>query len=254
MHNPASAEAEELGVFQIVILILSVIVLGSLVADTAFQLPPAVSGVLQKMDTLVCLVFLGDFAYRFYSAKSKREFMKWGWIDLLASIPNPSGGIPWLSQLRWGRLVRLFRIIRLIRALRATHKITRLLLGDKFRTGVASIVLTAVLLLTFSSLGILICEQPDPQANIKTADDAVWWSVANITTVGSADKYPVTTEGRLLAMVVMISGIGLFGGFSGLAASFFIGTKEKGIVAEENKILARLEKLEAKIDRLKREG
>ncbi len=253
MHKPASTEAEELGVFQIVILILSVIVLGSLVADTAFQLPPAVSAVLQKVDTLVCLVFLGDFACRFHSAKSKREFMKWGWIDLLASIPNPSGGIPWLSQLRWDRLVRLFRIIRLIRALRATHKITHLLLRDKFRTGVASMALTSVLLLTFSSLGILICEQPDPQANIKTADDAVWWSVANITTVGSADKYPVTTEGRLLAMVVMISGVGLFGGLSGLAASFFIGTNEKGIVAEENKILAQLEKLEAKIDRLKRE-
>ena len=53
-------------------------------------------------------------------------------------------------------------------------------------------------------------------------------------------------------MIVMISGMGLFGGLSGLAASFFIGTKEKGIVAEENRILARLEKLEAKIDRLKR--
>jgi len=253
MQSPASPEAEELGVFQIVILVLSVIVLGALVADTAFQLPPAVSGVLQKMDTLVCVVFLGDFGYRFHRAKSKREFMKWGWIDLLASIPNPAGGIPCLNHLRWGRLVRLFRILRLIRALRATHKITRLLLRNKFHAGVASVTLTSILLIIFSSLGILICEQADPQANIKTADDAVWWSVATITTVGYGDKYPVTTEGRLLAMVVMVSGMGLFGGLSGLAASFFIGAKEKGIVAEENKILARLEKLEAKIDRLKRE-
>ncbi|HXR05255.1 MAG TPA: potassium channel family protein [Verrucomicrobiae bacterium] len=111
----------------------------------------------------------------------------------------------------------------------------------------------SILLLIFGSRGILICEQTDPQANIKTAAAAVSWSVATITTVGSADKYPVTSEGRLLAMIVMFCGVGLFGGMSGLAASFFIGVKEKTIVAEESKIPARLEKLEEKIDRLKRE-
>ena len=165
---------------------------------------------------------------------------------MISSIPN-------LPLLRWGRLVRLLRIIRLIRALRLTHKITSLLLKDRFQTGVASVVLISILLLVFSSLGILICERSDPQANIKTANDAVWWSMTTLTTVGYGDKYPVTTEGRLLAMVIMVSGMGLFGGLSGLAASFFIGVKEKGIVAEESKILARLEKLEAKIDRLNRD-
>lgn len=246
MQSDASNQHEEVGVFQIVILILSFIVMGMLVADTAFKLPPEVSNVLGKIDTLICIVFLFDVCARFYRAKSKLAFLKWGWIDLVSSIPN-------LPILRWGRLVRVLRIIRLIRALRATHKITALMLKNKFQTGVASVILTSILLVIFAALGILICEQPDPQANIKTADDAMSWSVATITTVGSADKYPVTTEGRFLAMIVMISGMGLFGGLGGLAASFFIGTREKAIVSEENKILARLEKLEEKIDRLKRD-
>ena len=51
-------------------------------------------------------------------------------------------------------------------------------------------------------------------------------------------------------MIVMISGVGLFGGLCGLAASFFLGSREKRVEAEENKILALLEKLEHKIDRL----
>jgi len=104
----------------------------------------------------------------------------------------------------------------------------------------------------FSSLGILICERQDPQANIMTANDAVWWSVTTITTVGYGDKYPVTTEGRFIAMILMVSGVGLFGGLSGLAASFFVGSKEKKIEEEENRILNRLERLEQKIDRLNR--
>jgi len=246
VQNHASEHHEELGVFQIVILILSFLVLGMLVADTVFSLPPEISAVLRQIDTLICVVFIADVCVRFYRAKSKLAFLRWGWIDMISSIPY----LPWV---RWGRLVRLLRIIRLIRALRATHKISALLLKNKFQTGVASVILTSILLLVFGSLGILICEQTDPQANIKDANDAVWWSAATITTVGSADKYPVTTEGRFLAMIVMFCGVGLFGGMSGLAVSFFIGTKERTIVAEENKILARLEKLEEKIDRLKRD-
>lgn len=244
MNDDGQKGHEEFGVFQIVILVLSIVVLGALAADTAFKLPPEISSVLQKIDTLICIVFLADFAVRFYRAQSKLAFMKWGWIDLLASIPN-------LPDLRWGRLVRALRIIRLIRALRATHRVTTVLLKNKVRGGVASVVLMAGLLVIFSSIGILICEQSDPQSNIKTADDAVWWSVTTITTVGYGDKYPVTSEGRFLAMILMVCGVGLFGGLSGLVASVFVGTKEKGIVAEENKILARLEKLEEKIDRLK---
>jgi voltage-gated potassium channel len=193
---------------------------------------------------LICVVFLVDFVVRFYRAESKLAFLKWGWIDLIASIPN-------LRILRWGRLVRVLQIIRLLRALRATHKIMSLLLKNKFQNGVASVVLIAFLLVIFSSLGILICERQDPQANIKTGGDAVWWSVTTITTVGYGDKYPVTAEGRVVAMILMISGVGLFGGLSGLVASLFFGSKEKRIVEEENKILNRLERLEQKIDRLK---
>lgn len=238
--------SEKVGLFQIVVLILTIIVLGALGADAAFKLPKEVSDILQTLDTLVCVLLITDFGIRFYRAESKLAFLKWGWIDLIASIPN----VPFL---RVGRLVRILRIIRLLRAIRATHKISSLLLKNKLQTGVTSVILTAFLLVMFCSIGILICEQPDPNANIKTAGDAIWWSVATITTVGYGDVYPVTTEGRILAMVLMISGIGLFGILSGLAASFFVGSKQQTIVHEENKILARLEKLEEKIDQLKRD-
>lgn len=244
---PDKPHGEVLGVFQFIILILSVLVLGALAINTVFTLPPEISTVLRLIDTLVCFVFLVDFVIRFQQAGSKKHFMKWGWIDLISSIPNLSG-LPYLSHLRWGRLVRLFRIIRLIRALRATHKIANLIFKDKFKTGVAAVVLVSILLLAFSSLGILICERSDPHANIRTAGDALWWSITTLTTVGYGDVYPVTTAGRCLAVFLMVGGMGLFGTLSGLAASFFIGSKEKGIVSGENKILARLEQLEQKID------
>jgi voltage-gated potassium channel len=247
MDHPGEKNSEHVGLFQIVVLILSIIVLIALAVDTIFVLPKEISEVLQALDTLICVILLIDFGIRFYKAESRLGFLKWGWIDLVASIP-------FIPILRVGRLVRILRIIRLLRAIRVTHKITSLLLKDKVRTGMASALLTSFLLIMFCSVGVLICEQPDPQANIKTAGDAIWWSVATITTVGYGDKYPVTTGGRMVAMLLMVSGIGLFGIFSGLAASFFVEANQKNIVTEESKILARLEQLEGKIDRLRQDN
>lgn len=244
VNENGSKKHEEVGVFQIVILILSIVVLGALAVDTAFKLPPNIASLLQTLDTLVCIVLLFDVGIRFYRAKSKLAFLKWGWIDLVASIPN-------LPLFRIGRLVRILRIIRLFRALRATQKITTLLLKDKIQTGFASIILTFFLLIMFSSIGILICEQQEQGANIKTAGDAVWWSVTTITTVGYGDKYPVTSEGRCLAMGLMIAGVGFFAASSGLVASAFIGSRQKAIVTEEE-ILERLKKLDEKMDQLMR--
>ena len=64
-------------------------------------------------------------------------------------------------------------------------------------------------MLLFSSIAILQVET-DPNSNIKTAEDAIWWSYVTITTVGYGDKYPVTTEGRIIAVILMTVGVGLF--------------------------------------------
>jgi voltage-gated potassium channel len=162
MNGTGATNSEKVGLFQIVILILSIVVLGAIGADTVFKLPKGISDVLQTLDTLVCVLLLIDFCVRFYKAESKLVFLKWGWIDLVASIPN-------VPLLRVGRLVRILRIIRLLRAIRATHKITSILLKNKIKTGVTSVILTSFLLVMFCSIAILICEQQDSNANIKTA-------------------------------------------------------------------------------------
>jgi voltage-gated potassium channel len=103
--------------------------------------------------------------------------------------------------------------------------------------------LMALMLVTFCSIAILNVESVEA-ANIKTAEDAVWWSLVTIATVGYGDRYPVTTEGRMIAVVLMSGGVALYGVFSGFLASWFVGednsNAELAAVKDE---LARLREL-----------
>lgn len=239
MAANSTPAADEIGPFEIVVLTLSVVVLAALVADTFLRLPAEVSRVLGYLDVVVCGVFLIDFLRRLYRAPSKRAFMKWGWIDLLASIPN-------IEALRIGRLVRVLQIIRLLRSLRTLQRVWQALFTRRAHGGIASVGIIAFLVISFASVAVLVCENT-PQANIRTAEDAVWWSITTVTTVGYGDKYPVTTAGRVIAAMLMITGVGLFGTLSGIVATVFIG----GPKAETDRALAELRELRAEIAELR---
>jgi voltage-gated potassium channel len=240
MENPQVHTAEKLTIFQLVLLVLSVVVIVALVADAVTPIRREVSTILQALDYIACALFFIDFTIRLRRAESKTAFMRWGWIDLLACIPN-------IDVLRVGRMVRVLRIVRLLRGVRVGHRIISLILQNRAKSAFASILLTSILLITVSSVAILIAED-EPSGNIKTAEDAVWWSVTTMTTVGYGDKYPTTTEGRIVAMALMFSGVGLFGTISGLVASFFLGQRNAGS-PELKEILARLEAIDTKMEK-----
>ena len=52
--------------------------------------------------------------------------------------------------------------------------------------------------------------------------EAFFFSAQTITTVGYGDKFPVTTEGRIIAAILMTAGVGLFGTFTAYIASWFV--------------------------------
>jgi voltage-gated potassium channel len=129
-----------------------------------------------------------------------------------------------LNIFRWGRVVRVIRILRILRGVRSTKFILSVLLESGVRGTFALIALISAVVVIFSSIAILHAEAT-PEANIKSAEDALWWSAVTITTVGYGDKFPVTTEGRIIATVLMVTGVGLFGTFTAGVASFFLRIK-----------------------------
>jgi voltage-gated potassium channel len=214
-----SAVKSKIGYFDILILVLSIYVLLALLIDTFLPLPKETASLLNMIDNVICVAFLFDFTRRFIAAENKIKFMKWGWIDLLASIPN-------IEAFRVGRTLRLIRLIRILRAFRSTKHLLTHLFKNKKQGTFSSVAIIAVLMIIFSSIAILQVEK-DPTSNIKTAEDALWWSYVTITTVGYGDKYPITTEGRMIAAALMTVGVGLFGTFTGFLASWFLEEKKE---------------------------
>ena len=149
-------------------------------------MPPEISKILHLLDHMICVIFLFDFSYRFYKAKSKLSYMKWGWIDLLASIPA-------VDVLRTGRAFRLIRLLRILRAFKSVHHLLNHVYQKRSNSALGTAAIVATFKIIFSSFAILQVEH-DPESNILTAEDAIWWAYSTINYGAYGDKYPVTTE------------------------------------------------------------
>ena len=228
-----------LSVWQFLMLFLSVYVLVVLLVETVFSLPAEVSRLLGVVDIAVCAVFMTDFFLQLKAAKRKWDYLKWGWIDFVSSIPS-------LPFLRIGRLARIVRILRLLRGVRSTRIIVKHLYENRARGTFATVVMITFVLILFSSIAVLNVETT-PESTIKSAEDALWWALATVTTVGYGDVYPKTTVGHIVGAVLMIAGVALFGTFTATVSSFFV---HQDIKHEEDKSDMILQKLDALSERL----
>jgi voltage-gated potassium channel len=145
-------------------------------------------------------------------------------MDLLGSLPA------------WPifRFFRIWRFIRVIRILRraSIRELWYVFIKRPAGSSLMLMTLFGIILLGLSSYFILIAESGNPEANINSATDAIWWSIVSVTTVGYGDRFPVTFPGRFVAIFLMIGGIGLFSVLTSYLSSAFVGADDD----QENEI------------------
>ncbi|GLZ33281.1 ion transporter [Lentzea sp. NBRC 105346] len=190
--------------------------------------------VLEFVLWAVWAVFAVDYITRFKLATNKKRFVIQHVFDLLAVL------LP---------MVRQLRVLRLVTVLKVLNKQFQ----GKIRQRVSVYVAGVTFLVSLcASLAVLDAERHAENASITTFPDALWWTITTMSTVGYGDRYPVTTEGRLVAALLMVGGIALLGVITGTIASWLV-EKLKGVEEAEQELSAELRKLRAEVAELRAE-
>jgi voltage-gated potassium channel len=213
-----------------------------------------VTGVLWAADTLFCVIFLFDFFRSLALAENRRDYLFWhGILDLLGSLPS-------IPALRLARLARVIRVARFLRA-RSARSLAHEFVERRAESALYLTGLLAILLLIVGSSLVLVFEPHADGANISTGRDAFWWAYVTITTVGYGDRFPVTNGGRIIGIVLMTFGIGIFGVLTSFMSSLFLapkphsgnGSEPRPTDEEPAASLADRRQLQADLDAVRRE-
>jgi voltage-gated potassium channel len=194
----------------------------------------------------VWVAFCADYVVKLALAPSRRRFVRTAWFDLLIIALSPPFLVP--QTLQGVRAVRAVRILRLLRFVRAAAVAA---MGLRFASDALRhrrfhyVALTTVVVVGLGAVGIFLVERGENRA-IQSIGDALWWAVVTVTTVEYGDVSPVTTEGRLIAVVLMIVGIGFLGMFTATLTSLFVEREQPPASTVDR----RLDRIEAKLDAL----
>jgi len=224
------------------ILGLSIYVVIELYLSLVLDYAPWVRTTTEWADFGICMIFIGDFFVRYKGAEDRRAFVAGNWIDLASSIPM-------VGMLRAGRIARIFRIFRLLRSGRVF--VSLLQRHQSINTFQLVLVLN-VLLVALSAIALFQIER-DANPFFETIGDAVWWSVITTTTLGFVqDVAPITAEGKVLSVFLIMGGLLLFGTFTAMVADHFISDED--IVERLKHMDERMLRIEEKLDQLNARG
>lgn len=210
----ASGKPKSIG-YELFIGALSILSIVNLIMMMVIRDNETLNTVLMVVNSILFPIFLGDFLYRFFTADDRAAyfFRRFGWADLLSSLP--------FQQLKVFRIFRIWRVIRLFREFGARNLVHEFV-AHRAENALLTVGFLVLCVLEFGSLLVLIAEEGAPNANITNASDALWWAYVTITTVGYGDKFPTTNWGRIVGILVMTAGVGLFGTLSGFLANQFL--------------------------------
>jgi voltage-gated potassium channel len=165
---------------------------------------------------LIWAIFIVDFVARLWLHDDKRLFIKRNVIELI------------------GLILPFFRAFRMFRVVIAIGFLARAAQTLQSRINVYLGIVLPLLVFT-CSLGVYDAEHDAPGANITNFGDAIWWAFVTVTTIGYGDYFPVTFEGRFIAVLLMLSGLALVSVITVSFASWFLDRLNIEVTTKQRK-------------------
>lgn len=227
--------------FEIPVLVAALAVVPVIfVEETASS--PTLLTIASWANWLIWLVFLTEYVVVTYLTDRKLAYTRRAWLDvfiIVTSLPLLPG---LLESTRLLRLARLGRVLRLLRMTRLAAVISRGGAATRtiFRKRGLGYIIVLTILLAMGVGGAFAIFEGSP------VEDALWWAIVTMTTVGYGDMFPVTTAGRIAASVLMLVGIGLLAVITASVAAYFVEDDTAGEATSEaiDRLNARLDDIE----------
>jgi len=190
-----------LGIFVIVLTVILSMV------GTLGDISSSTRSYIELVELIITYAFAIEYILRVAAARKPIAyiFSFYGLIDLLTWLPLLLMGDATLAI----RLLRVLRLLKLIRYLKALH----LFLSSLQDTIEIMLVVAITILIVIAISGNLI-HAIEPET-IPNAFIGSWWSLVTMTTVGYGDIVPVSTGGKIIASVLMVTGITIFAMLTG---------------------------------------
>ena len=177
----------------------------------AYSYPAFVSDVSTSQQSILdgiqwvsWIAFAADLVMGIYKAPNRTQYLKRHPLEILAVI------LPFLRPLRLLRFISfgtlVFEKVNLGKSIAISFKV----------------IVTALFLTYLAGIEITMAERGQPGATIQSVGDGFWWAITTLTTVGYGDIYPTTTQGRFIAVGLMVSGICVLGVISATVAAWFV--------------------------------
>ncbi len=160
--------------------------------------------ILSTIQWVCWVAFAADLMIGILTSENKVAYLKRHPLEIASVL------LPFLRPLRLMRVISFGGL--------ALQKIA---VGRQFAIMV-KVAITTIFIAYIAAVQITITERAVEGSNIKTFADGLWWAVTTVTTVGYGDRFPTTTEGRLLAVMLMFMGISLVGVITASVAAWFV--------------------------------
>lgn len=205
-----------------------------IIVETSITDENPLNSLLSGSNVGFCIIFFTEWLLGLIVTDDRKAY--------LTNIPN---GIDLISTLPFGNLfqgLRIFRLARLIRLLRVVIRARRYRGKGERLLRVASIVGATIF------AGALAIQMMEPSAVGQNFGVALWWSLVTVSTVGYGDVYPTSLQGRLVASILIVFGMGVAGYLAGFMASVLADPEEEDIHDLCSRLDAKLDRIAAHLD------
>jgi voltage-gated potassium channel len=205
------------GYIDFLVALFALLSIAILAMESIFETSPEKQAALHAADLAIAIFFLVEWSIRFILAERKGRFVRRYWWELLASIPFTTDVTQVLRGLRLVRAARVVKLLRVVKVGVRMHILLRLVRQFAANSYAVGLTTTIVLVVMSGSIGFHYFEA-DVNPNVNSLWDSVWWAFITLTTVGYGDIVPYTTAGRIIAVMLLVSGLGLLGAFTAVIA------------------------------------